>query len=110
MKKKDNLFEIFLHMNKWYIAGTLTLCVILFLFIHLITYNMASSICVDKELKPFRYESIGLFGTLTKIETTEENADGYSMFCIRTGEPEFWKMSENLEFILEQTKKNSEGK
>ena len=65
-----------------------------------IVYHMAASICDKSEILPFRYESQGWLGTLTKIRTTTQNADGYARLCVRTGNPEFFKISENINYIL----------
>lgn len=65
-----------------------------------IVFVMASSVCEKSEVKPFRYESQGLFGILNKIETTEENRDGYAKLCITTGNPKYFSLLKNINYLL----------
>lgn len=77
---------------------------IVLLIANLVVFNMAKTICLEKKEVPIRWESQGLFGVLTAIPTTIENADEMGKICIRTGEPSFFSLSQNLEFILENVK------
>lgn len=89
-------------------VSTLIFLLLTFLIVLLITnfivYNMAKSICLEKKEVPIRWESQGLFGVLTAIPTTIDNADEMGKICIRTGEPSFFSLSQNLEFILKNVK------
>ena len=78
----------------------LTITMGLLLIAMQIVYLMAASICDKSGVLPFRYESQGLFGQLTKIPTTPENADGYARLCISTGNPEFFKLTENINYLV----------
>ena len=75
----------------------------LFLLCNLIVYNMASEICDEFEIRPIRYEPQGLSGILTAIETTPENADAYGEVCVKHGDPSFWYILENLNYIIEKS-------
>lgn len=65
-----------------------------------IVFVMASSVCEKSEVKPVRYEPQGLFGVLTKIETTEKNADGHTEICVTTGNPEYFSLLENINYLI----------
>ena len=82
------------------IIGFIITFLLIFLLANYLIFSMCKNLCEESELKPFRYESQGLFGTLTKIETTEQNADGYAKFCIKHGEPSFWSISENMNYLI----------
>lgn len=69
-----------------------------------LVYSMATKICLETEEVPIRWESQGLFGVLTAIPTTPQNMDEMGKICIKTGEPSFFSLSRNLEFILENVK------
>lgn len=75
--------------------------IIMVLIMNHAIFLMASSVCEKSEMKPFRYETKGFFGTLIKIETIEENNDGYSMFCIVKGNPDYFALFNNLNYIVE---------
>lgn len=80
---------------------SLAICVSLLLMAMYMVYLMAASICEESKVLPFRYVSQGLFGqTLTKIPTSPQNADGYARLCISTGNPEFFKLTENINYIV----------
>lgn len=79
---------------------SLAICVVLLLMSMYLVYLMAASICEKSEVLPFRYESQGLLGTLTKIPTTPQNADGYARLCISTGNPKFFKLTENINYLV----------
>jgi len=77
---------------------------IVLLISNFIVYSMAKSICLEKKEVPIRWESQGLFGVLTAIPTSETNMDEMGRICIRTGEPSFFSLSQNLEFIVDNVK------
>lgn len=82
------------------LIGLVSVALVLLMAMYII-YLTAASICEESKVLPFRYVSQGLFGqTLTKIQTTPENADGYARLCIRTGNPEFFKLTENINYIV----------
>ncbi len=87
------------------IIGFIILCLIVLLISNLIIYSMAKSICLEKNTIPIRWESKGLLGTLTAIPTTKENMDEMGKICIRTGEPSFLSLSQNVEFIIKNINK-----
>ncbi len=82
----------------------LVIFTILLLLAMYIVYLMAASICDESKVLPFRYESRGLFGVLTKIQTTPQNADGYGRLCVSTGNPKFFKLTENINYIVSRMK------
>ncbi len=89
------------------ILSVILIFALLFTLANMILYCAVETICEDTIEKPFRYESQGLFGTLTKIETTEQNKDGYTKFCIKHGEPSFWSISENINYLIKTSQNNS---
>lgn len=68
-----------------------------------IVYGMAKSMCEESAVRPIRYESQGLFGVLTPIETTPEKADGYGRVCTKTNEPNYWSISENIKYLVDKS-------
>ena len=77
----------------------LTLC-------NLIIYNIAKEMCDESEVKPIRWELGGLFGNQKiPIVTTEGNQDSYEKVCTRRGEPDFWDMNDNIEYIINNQRK-----
>ena len=69
---------------------------------------MASMMCVESEVKPVRYEMSGLFGNQKiPIVTIDGNHDSYERVCIRSGEPRFFSLAENLDFIVKQSVENN---
>jgi len=103
------LIEFFERLTLRGILFFLFIFLISFLIVNLFLFNLANITCTKFDVVPYRYESVGLFGTLTKIQTTEENADGHSRLCVETanGEPSFFSISENMNLILKQAQKNS---
>jgi hypothetical protein len=73
---------------------------IILIIANFILYDMVKLMCLEEKEVPIRWESQGLFGVLTAIPTTEENMDEMGRICIRTGEPSFFSLSENLEFAF----------
>ena len=83
------------------------LFVLIFLFLaNVVICDMVKSMCEESAVRPIRYESQGLFGVLTPIETTPENADGYGRICIKSREPNFWSILENLKYVVEMGGRN----
>ena len=68
-------------------------------------YSLASSKCEESEIKPVRYVSSGLLGNQNRpVITTDANADTYMRMCSRTGNPSFFSIADNIEYILEDLK------
>lgn len=87
---------------------TLIIVSFVLLCLTLVVHEIAQGICDESEVVPFRYESQGLFGTMVKIETTENNADGHARLCINWHETRFFALSDNLNYILEKAQEQSE--
>ena len=86
------------------ILSFLVFFVILSLLCNWIVYGMVSQICEETELKPVRYEFVGLFGNQRiPIVTSEGNEDSYEKVCVRTGTPKFWGISENIEYLVSKS-------
>lgn len=88
------------------LIGMFGICFLLLTLCNLIIYNLAKEMCDESEIKPVRYELSGLFGNeKIPIITTEGNHDSYERVCTRKGEPDFWDMSYNIEYIIDNQKK-----
>jgi len=96
-------------IKKKYNLIIFTLIVVFSLLIaNTIIYNLASEICAKSEIKPVRYELGGLFGNIKiAIVTTEGNEDGFERVCIEYGKPQFFSISENLDYIIKMEKENN---
>jgi len=93
--------------------STIMFFLVMFSLVLLITntiiYFMAKEMCEKSEIKPIRWELGGLFGNQKiPIETTEGNQDSYKRICIKTGEPSFWSMNKNIEYIVNKQMEQNE--
>lgn len=81
------------------------MAVIFWLVLSSAAYISASSICIERGIRPVRYEYSGFFNQKNTIITTEENADTYKEVCIKSGNPPSgFSITKNLQYTVEHSK------
>jgi hypothetical protein len=65
-------------------------------------YSVASSVCLEKEEVPVRWEGRGLLGVLEPIPTTEQNMDEMKVMCTKYAEAKPFSLLHNYHIILEE--------